>query len=131
SGLAGILAITLRSLASRYGLTWTPGTLAQFSGAIGGGALLWWGERYGLREILKLVPVVGTVAAGALNAAAAFGLTVGIGEAACVWLAYGYRGLTAPSNEVRRAFADGLAAGLRQAKGRQKPATGERAGERT
>jgi hypothetical protein len=58
------------------------------------------------------------VTAGALNAAAAFALTVGIGEAACVWLGYRRRGLTAPTEEVRRAFADGLAAGLRQAKGR-------------
>jgi uncharacterized protein (DUF697 family) len=73
-----------------------------------------------LREALKLVPVVGTVAAGALNAAAAFGLTVGVGEAACVWLGYRRRGLIAPSEEVRRAFAEGLAAGLRQAKGRPK-----------
>jgi hypothetical protein len=47
-------------------------------------------------------------------------LTVGVGEAACVWLAYRRRGLIAPSEEVRRAFADGLAAGLRQAKGRRK-----------
>jgi len=120
SGLAGILAITLRALALRYGVTWTPATFAQFSGAVGGGALAWWGLRYGLREALKLVPVVGTVAAGALNAAAAFGMTVGVGEAACVWLGYRRRGLIAPSEEVRRAFAEGLAAGLRQAKGRRK-----------
>jgi uncharacterized protein (DUF697 family) len=120
SGLASILAITLRALAGRYGVTWTPATFAQFSGAIGGGALAWWTLRYALREALKLVPVVGTVAAGALNAAAAFGLTVGVGEAACVWLAYRRRGLIAPSEEVRRAFAEGLAAGLRQAKGRRK-----------
>jgi uncharacterized protein (DUF697 family)/predicted GTPase len=120
SGLAGMLAITLRALAGRYGVTWTPATFAQFSGAVGGGALAWWALRYGLREALKLVPVVGTIAAGALNAAAAFGLTVGVGEAACVWLAYRRRGLIAPSEEVRRAFADGLAAGLRQAKGRRK-----------
>jgi uncharacterized protein (DUF697 family) len=124
SGLAGILAVSLRALASRYGVPWTPGTFAQFSGAVGGAALAWWALRYGLREMLKLVPVVGTVAAGALNAAAAFGLTVGIGEAACVWLAYRRRGLNAPSDEVRRAFADGLAAGLRQAKGRKAPAGG-------
>jgi hypothetical protein len=45
-----------------------------------------------------------------------FGVTVGIGEAACVWLAYRRRGLTAPDKEVRRAFADGFAAGLRHAK---------------
>ena len=120
SGLAGVLAITLRALAVRYGVAWTPATFAQFSGAVGGGALAWWAVRYGLREVLKLVPVVGTLAAGALNAAAAFGLTVGVGEAACVWLAYRRRGLIAPSEEVRRAFADGLAAGLRQAKGQRK-----------
>jgi uncharacterized protein (DUF697 family) len=77
-----------------------------------------------LREILKLVPVLGTVAAGALNAAAAFGLTVGVGEAACVWLGYRRRGLSAPSAEVRRAFADGLGAGLRQAKREQNQRAG-------
>ena len=117
-GLAGILAIMLRALAVRYALAWTPGAFTQFSGAIGGGALAWWTLRYGLREALKLIPMVGTVAAGALNAAAAFGVTVGIGEAACVWLAYRRRGLTAPDSEVRRAFADGLAAGLSYGKSR-------------
>jgi uncharacterized protein (DUF697 family)/predicted GTPase len=118
SGLAGILAIMLRALAIRYGVAWTPGAFAQFSGAIGGGALGWWTLRYGLREVLKLIPMVGSVAAGALNAAAAFGVTVGMGEAACVWLAHRRRGLTAPNNEVRRAFADGLEAGLSYAKSR-------------
>jgi uncharacterized protein (DUF697 family) len=117
-GLAGILAIMLRALAIRYDVAWTPSTFAQFSGAVGGGAILWWALRYGFREMLKLVPMVGTVAAGALNAAAAFAVTAGIGEAACVWLGYHRRGLTAPDGEVRRAFADGLAAGFRQAKGR-------------
>jgi len=62
------------------------------------------------------------VAAEALNAVAAFALTVAIGEAACVWLAYRRRGLTAPDEEVRRAFADGLAAGLRQARGQARKA---------
>src|SRR5580693_2915713 len=112
-GLAGILAIMLRALAKRYGVAWTPAAFAGFTGAVGGGALAWWVLRYGLREILKLIPMIGSVAAGALNAAAAFAVTVGIGEAACVWLGYRRRGLIAPDNEVRRAFADGLAAGLR------------------
>jgi uncharacterized protein (DUF697 family) len=125
-GLAGILAITLRALAIRYGVAWTPGTFAQFSGAIGGGALVWWTLRYGFREMFKLIPVVGSMAAGALNAAAAFAVTVGIGEAACVWLAYHRRGMTAPDSEVRRAFADGLAAGLQQANGRAEQRPGKR-----
>src|SRR5580658_8505386 len=70
------------------------------------------------RYTLGVSFVVGSVAAGALNAAAAFAVTVGIGEAACVWLGYRRRGLIAPDNEVRRAFADGLAAGLRYGKRR-------------
>jgi uncharacterized protein (DUF697 family) len=116
-GVAGLIAIMLRTLAIRYEVGWTPRTFGEFSGAIGGGAFFWWALRYGLRELLKLVPVFGTVAAGALNAAAAFAVTAAVGEAACVWLAYRHRGLTAPDEEVRRAFADGLAAGLRRAKG--------------
>jgi uncharacterized protein (DUF697 family) len=112
-GLAGILALTLRSLASRYEVTWTNSAFAEFSGAVGGGALVWWAIRYGFRELFKLIPMFGSLAAGVLNAAAAFGIIVGIGEAACVWLAYRRCGLSAPDIEVRRAFADGLAAGLR------------------
>ena len=50
------------------------------------------------------------------KAAAAFAVTTGLGEAACVWLSYRRRGETAPPDEVRRAFATGLAEGLRQAK---------------
>ncbi len=125
SGLAGVLALMLRGLARRYRMAWTPRTFAQFTGAIGGGALLWSALRYGLREILKLVPIIGTAAAGAINAAAAFALIVGIGEAAGVWLGYRHRGETAPADEVRRAFAEGFAQGLRQAK-RHSPRPGER-----
>ena len=115
-GLASVLALMLRTLAERYHVTWTRNTFAQFSGAIGGGAIVWWALRYGARELVKLIPVIGTAAAGALNAAAAFAVTTGLGEAACVWLSYRRRGETAPTDEVRRAFATGLAEGLRQAK---------------
>jgi uncharacterized protein (DUF697 family) len=125
-GLASILAIMLRALAIRYGVAWTPSAFAKFSGAVGGGALVWWTLRYGFRELLKFIPFLGSVAAGALNAAAAFGVTVGIGEAACVWLAYRRRGLMAPDNEVRRAFADGLAAGLRYARNQATRRPGDR-----
>jgi uncharacterized protein (DUF697 family) len=121
-GLASVLGLMLRTLAVRYEVVWTRGAFAQFTGAIGGGAFLWWGLRYGVREIVKLVPVIGAAAVGAFNAAAAFAVTVGMGEAACVWLGYQRRGQTAPNEEVRRAFAQGLSAGLRQAERRtQRP----------
>jgi uncharacterized protein (DUF697 family) len=115
-GLASVIAMMLRALAVRYEVAWTPVAFGQFSGAVGGGALAWWTLRYGVREMLKLIPVAGTVVAGALNAAAGFAVTVAIGEAACVWLGYQRHGMSAPTDEVRRAFAEGLSAGLRQAK---------------
>jgi uncharacterized protein (DUF697 family) len=124
SGLAAILALMLRTLAGRYGVTWTRQTFAQFTGAIGGGAVIWWIVRYGAREFLKLIPVAGAIAAGALNSAAGFAVTTGLGEAACVWLSYGRRGQTAPADEVRRAFAEGLAEGLRQVKARRRSQEG-------
>jgi hypothetical protein len=67
-GLASMIAMMLRVLAIRYEVAWTPRTFGQFSGAVGGGALPWWALRYGLREMLKLIPVLGTVAAGAARA---------------------------------------------------------------
>jgi uncharacterized protein (DUF697 family) len=115
-GLASLLAIMLRTLANRYGITWTPSAFGQFAGAIGGGALVWWALRYGLREIIKVVPLAGAFAVSGLNALAGFGVTVGLGEAACVWLSYQRRGLRAPNAEVRKAFAEGLSAGMRFAK---------------
>jgi uncharacterized protein (DUF697 family) len=120
-GLASVIAMMLRALAARYEVAWTPRTFGQFGGAVGGGVLAWWSVRYGLREMLKLIPVLGTVAAGTLNAAAGFAITVAIGEAACVWLAYQRQGQVAPTDAVRRAFAEGLAAGRRQAKSQSVP----------
>jgi uncharacterized protein (DUF697 family) len=114
-GFAGVVTMLLGALATRYGVAWTPRTFGQFTSAVGGGALAWWILRYGARELLKFIPVAGSVAGGALNAVAGFAVTVAIGEAACVWLDYQRRGL---NDEVRRAFADGLAAGLRRAKNR-------------
>ena len=120
-GLASMIATMLRTLASRYGVVWTRRTFGEFSGAVGGGAFAWWTLKYGVRELAKFIPIVGTMVAGALNATSGFAVTVAIGEAACLWLAYQRQGLDAPSDEVRRAFADGLSLGLREARNRTVP----------
>jgi hypothetical protein len=57
------MALMLQVLAVRYAVS-TPRTFSQFSAAVGAGALTWWTLRYGLRELLKLIPIVGTVTAG-------------------------------------------------------------------
>ena len=107
--IAATNALLLRALSRRYDAAWTTASLGQFFGAIGMGALAWWGVRYGLQELLKLLPFAGWAAGAALNGAAAFSLTAGVGEAACVWLGHIRRGETAPDEEVQRAFKEGFA----------------------
>jgi uncharacterized protein (DUF697 family) len=118
-GVATAIALMLRVLASRYYVAWTSSRFASFIGAIGTGTLMWSAVSFGGRELLKLVPVVGALGGGALNAAAAFALTAGMGESACVWFSYERRGQTAPDEKVREAFKKGVAEALLRAKHRK------------
>lgn len=115
-GLASGNAVMLGALARRYGVAWTATDIAAFAGAIGSGALLAFALRYATQEVVKLVPGFGTILGGTINAVAAFGLTYGIGAAACHWLWYRQRGRTAPTEEIRAAFRDALASGAARAR---------------
>lgn len=117
-GLIGGNALMLRALANRYGVAWTRTDFAAFVAALGSGALILFALRYAVRELLKLIPGVGTLVGGTMNAIAAFALTYGIGAAACVWLWYRKRGQTAPDDEVYAAFGDALSDGVRRARER-------------
>ena len=100
--------LMLQALGRHYRVQWTYATFSQFFGAIGFGTLFVWGLRFGLGELLKLIPLLGSVGGAAINGALAFGMMVGLGQAACVWLDYQRRGKTAPREEIRAAFSDGL-----------------------
>jgi hypothetical protein len=50
----------LRSSAGRYGVTWTRVTFARFTGAVGSGGTALVGLRYGVSELLKVIPIAGT-----------------------------------------------------------------------
>ena len=117
-GLIGGNPLMPPALGNRYGGARTPGHFAALVPPLGTGALLWFGFRYAARELLKLIPGVGTLVGGTMNAIAAFALTYGIGTAACVWLWYRKRGQTAPEEEVCAAFSDALSDGVRRARER-------------
>ncbi len=110
AGLAALQAAMLRAMARHFGVEWTRPLFARFAGALGVGALGWFALRYGLAEAAKLIPGIGTVAAGAANAATGAAFTAGTGEAALVFLRAERRGQSAPREAVRRAYADGFRA---------------------
>ncbi|MFL1463171.1 GTPase family protein [Roseococcus sp. DSY-14] len=107
-GLVAMQGLMLRSLAARFGVEWTRRDFAEFAGMVGAGALGGFALRYGATELLKLVPFGGTLAAGAVNAAAAAALTKAMGEAAIAFLAHRRLGAAVPAGTVRAAFAEAL-----------------------
>jgi uncharacterized protein (DUF697 family) len=120
-GAGGLIAangLMLRALANRYGVAWTPADFAAFAAALGTGTLAWFAVRYAARELVKVIPGVGTLLGGTLNAIAAFALAYGLGAAACVWLWHRKRGQTAPDEDLQAAFRDALNDGVRRARDR-------------
>jgi len=107
-GLVAFIGLMLRALADRYQLDWSWARISEFTGAIGTGALLGFGLRYGLRELLKLIPVAGTFAGAALNAAAASAVVYAIGRAACGYLGAVRKGQVVSPEDVRRVFKRAL-----------------------
>jgi uncharacterized protein (DUF697 family) len=107
-GLVTFIGLMLRALADRYNLDWTWARISEFAGAIGTGALLGFGLKYGLRELLKLVPVAGMVAGAGLNAVGASALVYAIGRAACFYLGLVRSGQVVSQEEVHRVFKRAL-----------------------
>lgn len=113
AGVGGLVAangLMVQKLAERHGVALTRQHTKEFVGSLGGIALLGASARYGLRELLKLVPGIGTVAGATLSSVAAFGLTYGVGQAACAYLRSVTRGQAIDPQEIRRAFKAGLEA---------------------
>jgi uncharacterized protein (DUF697 family) len=104
----------LHSLAGILGVSWTRTTLAEFSGCLGAGALLRYGARFGVRQLVKLVPVHGTLIGGAAAGVASFATTYGLGRAAVLYLTTRRAGnafnAEAVAAEFRRAMAEATGA---------------------
>ena len=73
-------ALMFQALARRYGVTWDKEMFGKFCVAIGAGVLAARALRFAAVELIKLVPIVGSAAAAAINGATAFGTTVGLGS---------------------------------------------------
>ena len=107
AGLAGATTaqgLMLRAIALRCGLPWDRALVWRFLGVLGPGIALSAGGAAGLRQVLKLVPVVGTAAA----AATAFATTWAAGEAAMVLFGDLGRGEAPDPAAVRAAWERGF-----------------------
>ena len=122
-------AAMLRQLGQIYAVDWDRRSYAEFLAALGTGTLIRTASTFGIRQLVKLVPVYGQTVGAATAAAASFAATYAIGKAASYYLGQKKRG--AEVEDLATVYRDALrdAFGMaRQRAGEGGPRAG--AGER-
>jgi uncharacterized protein (DUF697 family) len=121
--VAGLVAVPmvqaamLRQLAKLHGVTWDRRAYSEFLGALGTGVLVQTASHFGIRQLVKLVPVYGQTIGAAAAAAASFAATYALGRAADFFLARRQRGIRA--EEVAVVYRQALQDAFRLSKARE------------
>lgn len=111
----GVQAAMLRGLAGRYGVEWTRPRFYEFAAALGTGAALRFGASYGLRQLAKLIPVLGQTAGAAAAGTISFAATYALGRAAAAYLHGVSEGQAVPPKDIRALYQGALAQGRHDA----------------
>jgi uncharacterized protein (DUF697 family) len=111
-----VQAAMLHQLARLHGLQWQARDYAEFAGALGAGTLIRTASTFGIRQLVKLIPVYGQTAGAAAAAAASFAATYALGKAASFYLARRRQGVT--TAEVSAVYREALRDAFRKAKER-------------
>lgn len=81
-----VQAAMLHQLARSHGVTWDRKAYAEFAGALGAGTLTRLASAFGIRQLVKLIPVYGQTIGATAAAAASFAATYAMGQAASYFL---------------------------------------------
>jgi uncharacterized protein (DUF697 family) len=98
--LPGIQTRMVHEIARLYGQPLQGRHFTELGSALGVGMLV----RQGIREVMKFIPYVGSVAGGALAGASTFAL----GKAACYYYSSVQKGHAPPAEEIRRYYKEQL-----------------------
>jgi uncharacterized protein (DUF697 family) len=120
--LAGVIAVPavqaamLRRLAELHGAQWDKRAYVEFAGALGTATLMRAASAFGVRQLVKLMPIYGQTAGAAAAAAASFAATYAIGKAASYFLAMRKQGRS--SEAIASVYQAALKEAFRLAKER-------------
>ena len=103
----GIQAKLLHSLAAIYNVPWDRRTTAQFAGCLGTSTVVRMVSTFGIRELVKLIPVYGQTAGSAAAAATSFATTFAVGRAATYFLGQRRLGNANPQG-VQQVYTEAL-----------------------
>jgi len=120
--VAGVVAVPmvqaamLRQLSKLRGARWDKRAYAEFAAALGAGTLVRTASSFGVRQLVKLIPVYGQTAGAAAAAAASFAATYAMGKAADYFLLRRQQGQRA--DEVSAVYRRALSEAFQLAKAR-------------
>jgi uncharacterized protein (DUF697 family) len=120
--VAGLVAVPvvqaamLQQLARLSGASWDKRAYAEFAAALGTGTLVRIASTFGVRQLVKLIPVYGQTAGAAAAAAASFAATYAMGRAAAYFLLRRRQGRRA--EEVASVYREALQQAFGLAKAR-------------
>jgi uncharacterized protein (DUF697 family) len=103
----------LHALARRYTIKWRREDVWSLLGSLGTTTLIRYGLGFGLRQLVKLVPVYGQTAGAAAAASMSFAFTYALGCAARIYLRARLKGEAASEAQIKAAYADGLSQAFR------------------
>jgi uncharacterized protein (DUF697 family) len=112
-----VQAAMLHQLAKLHGVEWDQRAYTEFAAALGLGTLVRTASTFGIRQLVKLIPVYGQTAGAAAAAAASFAATYAMGRAASYFLVRRQRGLLA--KEVASVYSKALREAFVVAKARE------------
>jgi uncharacterized protein (DUF697 family) len=102
-----VQAAMLHQVARKFETEWDKARMTEFAGALGAGTLLRVASGFGVRQLVKLVPVYGQTVGAAAAAAASFATTYAMGKAAAHYLNRRRSGMAV--RDVARVYKQALA----------------------
>jgi|LNFM01.1.fsa_nt_gb uncharacterized protein (DUF697 family) len=103
----GVQARMLHALAARQGVEWDRRILGEFGAGLGASIVTRFAAQFGIRQLVKLIPVYGQTVGSAAAAATSFATTYALGKAALMFLDQRRRGVSDPA-AVATAYRDAL-----------------------
>ncbi len=103
AGLIGVPVLQgamLHALARRFDVEFGRAAIIAFLGSLGTATLARYALGFGLRQLVKLIPIYGQTAGAVAAGAASFVFTYALGQAACVYLAARRRGITPRESDI-------------------------------
>ena len=101
-------AAMLAELGRGYGIIWTRATAASFLATLGAGIAARYAVIFGLRQVGKLIPVIGQTAVSAASGTISFATTYALGRAAAFFLHHRARHEPLGRAELRKVYAEAL-----------------------